>query len=126
MIDRTGEQALLCSPEERLLEPSVRSAAHELTDWLADEFVEFGSSGRVYDKPPVIDALLAEQKDPPVERGAHDFQVQFLCMDVALVRYRSMSVYPDGSKFHSLRSSIWKIIDGRWRMAFHQGTLIPH
>jgi uncharacterized protein DUF4440 len=55
----TGEQALLCSLEERLLEPSVRSAADELTDWLADEFVEFGSSGRVYDKPPVIDALLA-------------------------------------------------------------------
>ncbi len=23
---------------------------------------------------------------------------------------------------HTLRSSVWKLIDGNWQMAFHQGT----
>ena len=29
----------------------------------------------------------------------------------------------EGSLQHVLRSSIWKLIDGRWQMVFHQGTL---
>jgi xylulose-5-phosphate/fructose-6-phosphate phosphoketolase len=69
--------------------------------------------------PKIVDGLK-------VEGTWRSHQVPFGDMDVALVTYRSVSLYPDGSKFHSLRSSIWKIIDGRWRMAFHQGTLIPH
>jgi xylulose-5-phosphate/fructose-6-phosphate phosphoketolase len=67
--------------------------------------------------PKIVDGLK-------VEGTWRSHQVPFGDMDVALVTYRSVS--PDGSKFHSLRSSIWKIIDGRWRMAFHQGTPIPH
>jgi hypothetical protein len=29
----------------------------------------------------------------------------------------------DEPPIYSLRSSIWKLIDDRWQMVFHQGTL---
>lgn len=29
---------------------------------------------------------------------------------------------PDENKKYSLRSSIWKYINGKWKMFFHQGT----
>ena len=34
--------------EERLLQPDVRRSAQAVASLLADEFVEFGSSGRVF------------------------------------------------------------------------------
>jgi hypothetical protein len=43
--------------------------------------------------------------------------------EVVLVTYRSVSRDPvSGKERHALRSSIWKLIDGRWQMTFHQGT----
>lgn len=44
--------------EERLLEPKVRKSKKELEVLLADDFIEFGSSGRMYNKQQVIDGLL--------------------------------------------------------------------
>ncbi|MEJ7607687.1 MAG: nuclear transport factor 2 family protein [Bryobacteraceae bacterium] len=50
------------SLEALLLQPSVRSDIQELSRLLSDDFVEFGSSGRVFDKQQVI-ALLQAQED---------------------------------------------------------------
>jgi hypothetical protein len=46
-----------------------------------------------------------------------DFQIQLLSPDVVLVTYRSGR----GDLF-DLRSSIWRLSGGKWRMIFHQGT----
>jgi hypothetical protein len=43
-------QQLLYQLEERLLQPEIRHSPAELAKLLADEFVEFGSGGRVYSK----------------------------------------------------------------------------
>jgi predicted lysophospholipase L1 biosynthesis ABC-type transport system permease subunit len=41
-----------------------------------------------------------------------------------LVTYRLVVRRSDvEGEAHSLRSSIWKAINGRWQMIFHQGTL---
>ena len=56
--------------EERLLQPDVRRSAQAVASLLADEFVEFGSSGRVFDKTQIITALRDE---PPIERVLSDF-----------------------------------------------------
>jgi hypothetical protein len=42
-----------------------------------------------------------------------------LAPDVVLATYR---VVDETRKQHTLRSSIWKLKDGRWQMVFHQGT----
>jgi hypothetical protein len=103
--------------EERLLEPEVRASAEELALLLADDFLEFGSSGRTWGKQQVLDAL-------PRQRGVRfsirDFQVRSLAPGVALATYRA-ALLNNGTAY-SLRSSIWRLEDDQWRMTFHQGT----
>ena len=103
--------------ERELLMPSVR-ASDRVAQLLADDFVEFGSSGRSYSKASIIAALHDEA---PTTVTATDFAVRMLSAEVALVTYRSHShAQPD---VHALRSSIWRRDSDAWRMVFHQGTL---
>ena len=45
--------------EEQLSTPAIRASADALDRLISDEFVEFGSSGRIYTKQDVIAQLLA-------------------------------------------------------------------
>jgi hypothetical protein len=103
--------------ERELLTPTAR-ASDRVAQLLADDFVEFGSSGRSYDKASIIAALRDES---PTAITATDFAVRLLAPEVALVTYRScLQAQPD---VHALRSSIWRRDGDAWRMVFHQGTL---
>ena len=111
---------LLRRLEERLLNPAIRKSGADVSNLLADEFIEFGSSGRVFGKQEIVDALRSE---PPVQRSLTDFGARSLAPNVVLVTYRVSRRDLDGQTVTgSLRSSIWKRIDGRWQMVFHQGT----
>jgi hypothetical protein len=106
--------------EERLLDPAVRSSGSDLGDLIADDFVEFGGSGRVYDKQQVVEAIRSE---PPARRTIEDFAARSLAPGVVLVTYRARREDPGGQPAAaSLRSSIWTWRDGRWQVVFHQGT----
>jgi hypothetical protein len=74
-------------------------------------------------KRTVINALAKEHLDEnhPV-RSANDFRVQKLSDSVVHVTYRTGRKLPETASEHSIRSSIWKFMDGRWQMLFHQGT----
>lgn len=115
------------SLETRLHLPEVRSSAQMVADQLADEFIEFGKSGRVYNKQMTVDALAQEDASalvPPLE--VSDFAVTALSNGVVLVTYKSTRLLTGEHKsLETLRSSIWKRIDDRWQMIFHQGTPIP-
>jgi hypothetical protein len=55
-----------------------------------------------------------------------NFRAQILGDDVALVTYQAVRrEEPNHSGLASLRSSLWVIRDGQWRMLFHQGTTVP-
>jgi len=101
--------------EQQLMRPGVRSSRQALEALLTEDFVEFGSSGHVHDRASIISALLLE---PPAAWSIANFRVRLLSGDVALVTYLA-SMSGGGS---SLRCSIWKRVDGQWKMAFHQGT----
>jgi len=106
--------------EQRLLEPEVRRSGEALGDLLADEFVEFGSSGRVYSKQSAIEGLAHARA---IRITLSDFKATLLAPGVALATYRAIKHdEPRGQMKHSLRSSIWKLLDGRWQVVFHQGT----
>jgi hypothetical protein len=108
--------------EEQLLRPEVRGSTEKVSALLADEFIEFGSSGRVFDRQQIIAALRAES---PMRRSLADFSTSVLAPGVVLVTYRAIRDDASGkSPTSSLRSSIWKLIDRRWQMLFHQATLI--
>jgi len=107
--------------EERLLDPDVRASSEDLDKLLSDDFVEFGSSGRVYSKKLVIESLGRQLEKEHF--SIYDFRAQSLGNGVVLATYRVIR-YEDvsGKEVHSLRSSIWKRENGCWRMIFHQGT----
>jgi hypothetical protein len=117
--DRSLEQHLR-GLEEQLLQPGIRKFAEEVAALLDDDFVEFGGSGRIFDKQQVVEALRAES---PVRLSLTDFKAVLLAPDVALAPYRAIR-YGDSAEppIHSLRSSIWKLVEDRWLMVFHQGT----
>jgi hypothetical protein len=106
--------------EERLQLPEVRRAPEEVGKLLAADFVEFGSSGAIYSRQQVIEGLAQEAH---MERSVMDFNVRALSDDLALITYRATRRDPtNGQVHHSLRSSIWTLVDGGWQMLFHQGT----
>lgn len=106
--------------ELQLLSPSG-AFSDELAGLLADDFVEFGSSGKVYNKEQTIQTLLAASRP---QRSLADFKVLSLAQDVALATYRAARHRAsDEAPVYSLRSSVWKLSNGRWQMIFHQGTL---
>ncbi len=106
--------------EERLQQADMRKSAKDVAELLADDFVEIGSSGRIFDKQATIDGL---QHESPAEISLTDYQARILAPDVVLVTYRAVrSASAPAQTTQSLRSSIWKRLDGRWQLVFHQGT----
>ncbi|MDY7010058.1 MAG: DUF4440 domain-containing protein [Planctomycetota bacterium] len=108
---------LLCDLENQLLQPEVRESPNDIDRLLADEFVEFGASGTIYRKPQCAGGMSS------VRMSLSHFDAKILAPGVALTTYRVVKHdEPHPHMKHSLRSSIWKLMDGRWQMVFHQGT----
>jgi hypothetical protein len=107
--------------ETRLLQPATRHDPDALLGLLAEEFCEFGSSGHVYSRSEIVNALQAESLR---HFSITDFSITTLCDGVALVRYQATLSEPEKEISKSLRSSIWVLRDSRWQMLFHQGTRI--
>ena len=121
-----GLEAELLALERALLDPEVRRSPERVDALLADEFVEFASSGVAYDKRRILEVLQDEAlADDPVTRSLAHFEAVPLGEDVALTRYRLLRRRSANEEpTQSLRSSIWRRRDGRWQMAFHQGTFV--
>jgi hypothetical protein len=105
--------------ELSLINPDTRTSAESLGKLLADDFIEYGSSGSIYNKEITIDSLTT---DNIYRYTLYAFEVIQLSDVVVQTRFKTDRVNPDGTNLTSLRSSIWKNIDGNWQMAFHQGT----
>lgn len=103
--------------EENLHNPATRSDIIFMNNILSDEFVEIGQSGKFYDKKKVIKTLTVESKH--TQYSLSDFNIKVLSPDVVLTLYRV-----DVNESKSMRSSIWKKLDSKWTMVFHQGTAL--
>jgi hypothetical protein len=109
--------------ETRLHKKEVRNSREQVGTLLADDFMEFGKSGRVYHKQDTLDGLEREQIDLEIEVA--DFNTKELATEVVLVTYTAQMLDTDNmTKVSTNRSSIWIRRDDRWQMVFHQGTKI--
>ena len=113
-------QLLLPQLEQHLLKPEVRADRNAVSALLAEDFREFGVSGKVWSRSEILAQLAAES---PVDLQASDFKITMLSPSIALVTYRSTRSRPGQPPRHALRSSIWQLQEGHWRILFHQGTL---
>ena len=110
--------------EERLLSPEVRRSSNVLECLLADDFVEFGGSGRVFDRAAIVRKLAQEFSVRSI--SLENFILIASAAELAVVSYRAVARdTPKHPPRFSLRSSTWIWRDGRWQMRFHQGTREP-
>jgi hypothetical protein len=109
-----GTAELIRRLEEELLLPEVRKSATRVAALLDEEFLEIGSSGRIYDKQQIVDRLQQEQWTGPLSTVS-DFSARQLAPDLILAIYRIV-------ESNTIRSSIWKATSIGWQMVFHHGT----
>ena len=111
--------------ELSLHRPAVRQASASVTEILADDFLEFGRSGRIYDKQATLIGLAAERNEPVSDlTTVTNIAFKTVSDDVVLLTYFTIRRTVDGN-LRTLRSSLWRRNEGRWQMVFHQGTPVP-
>lgn len=95
----------------------VRRSKEKLDAILADDFFEIGSSGYIYDKKECLETgvVLTDMK-------LYNYEIYPLAHDIVLATYFLVDTTRERN---TLRSSIWKLIDGHWQLYFHQGTITP-
>jgi hypothetical protein len=108
--------------EQTLHNPNTRNSRSELEKLLSDDFVEFGTSGRIYTRKEIITALADE---PASKIEAENFEACELALGVVLVTYKTKRIASEGKSIEALRSSVWKLFGEQWKMVFHQGTKLP-
>ena len=109
--------AHLIDLELRLQDPATRRDAAATAELLSATFREFGASGRVWDRTGIIAELSTEASYQIV---SENFECERLSSELALLTYVCKT-----PNRRTLRSSLWRLEGDKWRMLFHQGTVIP-
>lgn len=100
--------------EQELLDPEVRGDYGQLAYLLHPDFREIGASGRLWGREELIEELV---QGPQVHARFELIDAVAIGADALQIIYRTVN--GTGS---ALRSSLWRRVDGRWRLLFHQGT----
>jgi len=106
--------------EETLWLAETRFNPELMDQTFAQNFVEFGRSGRRYERSDMIfqstpEAVIDAKLPLP------DYSVELVAPDVALATYTSEVRYGDQLE-RGRRSSLWVKTGGQWKLCFHQGT----
>jgi len=110
---------LLLALEQRLARIGERLTAEKAAALLADGFIEFGASGKIWTKADVVAAMAVWE---PASATIEDFSVRELGSSLCLVTYKFVEA--GNANRSSLRSSLWRYSGKAWEMVFHQGTTI--
>ena len=106
--------------EEELWREETRFDIRRMEAVLAEDFFEFGRSGRFYRRQ---DTLAIPRGPLDAVLPLPDFRARLLTEDVAQVTYNSAVTY-DRGVLRARRSSIWSRTPNGWVLRFHQGTPI--
>ncbi|MCA0970173.1 DUF4440 domain-containing protein [Halobacillus litoralis] len=93
----------------------VRSSTLKLSQLLADDFWEFGSSGVIYDREHCLNEGVVL-----TDMTIHHYGIEILAEHVVLATYFLEDLT---RKRNTFRSSIWKRQGAEWKLSFHQGTI---
>ncbi|GAB5468977.1 MAG: hypothetical protein Kilf2KO_20070 [Rhodospirillales bacterium] len=106
--------------EESLWRAETRFDKALMDSIFAQDFFEFGRSGRTYARAEMFfDKEEFQEIDATVPLP--EFHARHISDEVIQTTYVSEVPY-DGAVQRGNRSSIWSNLDGVWRLRFHQGT----
>jgi hypothetical protein len=107
---------IFCLELEMINNDSKRNI-DKLNAIIADEFIEFASSGNIYTKSNILEIL---PKTENLQINIYDFRIMELNDGIILATYKTEKVCEN--PVIAIRSSIWKNFSGYWKIIFHQGT----
>ena len=106
--------------EAEMFSHEVCQSRFELESRMATDFVEVTSQGRVHNREEIIKELAGME---PVQVMIENFAARHLAPEVVLVTYRSLvDRLAGGAPAVQIRSSIWRLENNRWLVAFHQAS----
>lgn len=109
--------------EKKLLHSDVRKNPEILNELLSEDFEEIGSIGKTSSREEVVKWLVTKEKD--IKWSLNEFRIRELASDLVLAIYQAKKERTQNSNSNgSIRSSIWKLREGTWKMIFHQATKI--
>lgn len=114
-------QKTIIDLEVSLLSNEVRDSVSKLDLLLADDFIEFGSSGLIYTKMSVLERL--PNKNIISHYEAFEFTVVELAPNICQVRYKTIKKEEGKIPEKALRNSLWRKEENLWKLFFHQGTI---
>lgn len=114
----SDDRETLKSLEEELWREETRFDTQRINEIIAPDFLEFGRSGRVYQRQ---DTLAVVRQTINAVLPLPEFHVRLLDENIAQVTYNSAVTY-DGVVENARRSSIWSRTTSGWVLRFHQGT----
>jgi|SRR5579872_1595004 len=93
----------------------------EFEDLMASDYWEVGASGRRYDREYVLAKL---EEFPPIDADSagwilDDAAIREVGSETFLITYR----LHQGERV-TRRATIWRRMDGRWKILYHQGTIV--
>jgi RimJ/RimL family protein N-acetyltransferase len=94
----------------------------DIENQMCDEFWEVGASGNVYTKKDVIETLLERYNDTDHQDiwEAKDFELTKIATDNYLLTY---VLIQDKTRV-TRRSTLWRRVNGDWKILYHQGTIV--
>ncbi len=104
--------------EVALWREESRFDLQQMNELIADDFIEVGRSGRVYQRQ---DTLAMSRQPIEAILPLPNFHVRLLGENIAQVTYDS-AVTHEGIVEYARRSSIWSRSIAGWVLRFHQGT----
>ncbi len=108
----------LIANEEQLLENKIRTDAGKIAELIDDDCLEFTSSGKQNQYHP---GELFEKLDGVFYIDSNTVKLIDLSEDCKLLAYVAAKVLKN-SRTKSNCSSVWKKIQGNWKIVFHQET----
>lgn len=112
---------LIYKLETDLLKSDIRASVEKLDELITDDFIEYGSSGLVYDKKNILERL--PQGNSPTY-SLSNFEMIILSEEIIQTRFKTDRMNLDETKMSSLHTSLWRKTNNKWQMFFHQGTPI--
>ncbi|MBV1908195.1 MAG: DUF4440 domain-containing protein [Kangiellaceae bacterium] len=108
----------ITAQEEELWIKESRFNIERMRELMADDFQEFGQSGKYYD---LEDTLSMEESGFKTVLPLHEYKLKLISSDVVLATYNSETTYGDIT-LYARRSSVWCKQGNNWELKFHQGT----
>jgi hypothetical protein len=105
--------------EESLWKAETRFDKKYMEKLLADDFFEFGRSGKTYTREEI---LHHPQQEIHAQFPLKEFQVHEISPTIFLVSYISEVQYEELEIGN--RSSLWENTKEGWKLRFHQGTAV--